>query len=148
MGLYEENELVRGSHENKAIPLANDSDAGVTLLAIKKNSILNDVIVMQDGVEAFNYLFGKDRYSRRDINRQPKLILLDLRMPKMDGIEVLHRIRADPRMTNLPVVVLTSSKEDMDQVTSYQLGANTYIIKPVEFAGLVDAYRQLELCWL
>ena len=101
----------------------SDDDVTLTLLAIKKNNILNKVIVVQDGLEAIDYLFGKGKYSGRDTNQQPEIILLDLRMPKMDGIEVLHRIRADPRTKHLPVVVLTSSKEDIDRVESYQLGA-------------------------
>jgi two-component system, response regulator len=136
--------------KNKVILVVDDNDDDVTLTlhAIKKNNILNDVIVVQDGVEALDYLFGKGKYSGRDINDKPELILLDLRMPKIDGIEVLHRIRADHRTTNLPVVVLTSSKEDIDRVESYQLGANSYIQKPVAFDGLVAAVQQLKLCWL
>jgi two-component system, response regulator len=136
--------------ENKVILLVEDSDDDVVLtrLAIKKNNILNEVIVVKDGLEAIDYLLGKGTYSGRDINRQPELILLDLRMPKMDGIEVLHRIHADPRTTHLPVVVLTSSKEDIDRVKSYQLGANSYVQKPVDFDGLVAAVKQLKLCWL
>jgi len=136
--------------ENKVILLVEDSDDDVTLtrLAMKKNNILNDVIVVQNGLEAIDYLFGKGKYSGRDINQQPELILLDLRMPKMDGIEALHHIRADPRTTYLPVVILTSSKEDIDRVESYQLGANSYVQKPVDFDGLVAAVKQLKLCWL
>lgn len=136
--------------KGKVILLADDSDDDVTLtlFAIKKNNILNEVIVVQDGVEALDYLFGKGDYSGRDIKQQPELILLDLKMPKMDGLQVLHRIRADPRTTNLPVVVLTSSREDIDRVESYQLGANGYIQKPVEFEGLVEAVKKLKLCWL
>ncbi len=136
--------------KNKVILLVEDRDDDVTLtqLAIKKNNILNEVIVVQDGVEALDYLFGNGKYSGRDINQKPEIILLDLRMPKMDGIEVLHRIRADHRMTHLPVVVLTSSKEDMDRVESYQLDVNGYIQKTVDFDGLVEAVKQLKLCWL
>ena len=136
--------------ENKVILLVEDSDddAILTCLAIKKNNILNDIVVVKDGLEAIDYLFGKGKYSGRDIRQKPELILLDLKMPKMDGIEVLHRIRADQTMTHLPVVVLTSSKEDIDRVESYQLGANSYIQKPVDFDGLVAAVKQLKLCWL
>jgi len=136
--------------ENRIILLVEDSDddATLTLHAIKKNNILNDVIVAKDGEEALDYLFGKGKYTGRDINQKPELVLLDLRMPKMDGTEVLHRIRADHRTTDLPVVVLTSSKEDRDRVESYQLGVNSYIQKPVGFDGLVEAVKQLKLCWL
>jgi len=136
--------------ENKVILLVEDCDDDVTLtrIAIKKNNVLNEVIVVQNGLEAIEYLFGKGKYSGRDINQQPELILLDLRMPKMDGIEVLHRIRADQRTTHLPVVVLTSSKEDIDRVESYQLGVNSYLQKPVNFEGLVEAVKQLKLCWM
>jgi CheY-like chemotaxis protein len=136
--------------ENRIILLVEDSDddATLTLHAIKKNNILNNVIVVKDGEEALDYLFGKGKYAGRDINQKPELVLLDLRMPKMDGIEVLHRIRANHRTTDLPVVVLTSSKEDMDRVESYQLGVNSYIQKPVGFDGLVEAVKQLKLCWL
>ncbi|HUL01219.1 MAG TPA: response regulator [Nitrospirota bacterium] len=136
--------------ENKVILLVEDCDDDVTLtrIAIKKNNVLNEVIVVQNGLEAIEYLFGKGKYSGRDINQQPELILLDLRMPKMDGIEVLHRIRSDQRTTHLPVVVLTSSKEDIDRVESYQLGVNSYLQKPVNFEGLVEAVKQLKLCWM
>ncbi len=136
--------------ENRIILLVedNDDDVVLTLHAIKKNNILNDVIVAEDGEEALDYLFGKGKYAGRGINQMPEIVLLGLRMPKMDGIEVLHRIRADPRTTDLPVVVLTSSTEDKDRVESYQLGVNSYIQKPVGFDGLVEAVKQLKLCWL
>ena len=136
--------------ENKIILLVEDNvdDVTLTLRAIKKNNILNQVKVVTDGVEALEYLFGTGKYADRDVSQQPELILLDLRMPKIDGIEVLHRIRADHRTRHLPVVVLTSSEADKDRVESYQLGANSYVSKPVDFEGIVEAVRQLKLCWL
>jgi CheY-like chemotaxis protein len=135
---------------NKVILLVDDNsdDVLLTLRALKKNKILNEVVVARDGVEALDYLFGIGKYTGRDINQLPQVVLLDLRMPKMEGIEVLHRIRADERMKHLPVVILTSSREEIDRVESFQLGANSYIMKPVDFRGFVEAVKQLNLCWL
>jgi CheY-like chemotaxis protein len=136
--------------KNKVILLAedNEDDVILTQLAIRKNNIYNEVVVVRDGEEALDYLFGAGKYSGRDARQRPVLMLLDLRMPKRDGIEVLHRIRADPETRTLPVVVLTSSNEDKDRVESYQLGANSYIQKPVEFDGFVEAVKELKLSWL
>ena len=136
--------------KRKVILLAEDNkdDVVLTVHAFKKNNILNEVVVAEDGSEALDYLFCTGKYAGRDINQRPELILLDLRMPKIDGIEVLHRLRADHRTKDLPVVVLTASDEDRDRVESYQLGANSYIRKPVDFDGFVDAVRELKLCWL
>ena len=118
--------------ENKVILLVEDNpdDVELTLHAFKKSKVLNKVIVVQDGAEALDYLFGTGNYAGRDINQLPQVVLLDLRMPKIDGIEVLHRIRADERLKRLPIVVLTSSQEDKDRIESYQLGANSYMINP------------------
>jgi CheY-like chemotaxis protein len=126
----------------------NPDDVKLTLRALKKSNILNEVIVAQDGVEALNYLFGTGKYEGRDTRIMPQMILLDLKMPRMDGLEVLHRIREDERTKILPVVILTTSSEDKDRVESYKLGANSYVRKPVDFNQFVEAVRQLGLYWL
>jgi two-component system response regulator len=135
---------------NKNILLVEDNpdDVALTLRAFKKNNIANEVIVVGDGREALDYLFGAGKYKDRDMKRVPAVILLDLKLPKIDGLEVLQRIRADTRTKLLPVVILTSSKEDQDILGSYKLGANSYIRKPVDFNKFVDAVRQLELYWM
>ena len=136
--------------KSKVILLAEDNpdDVKLTLRALKKSNILNEVAVAQDGVEALDYLFGTGKYAGRDTRVVPQLILLDLKMPKMDGLEVLQRLRNDERTKLLPVVVLTTSSEDKDRIESYKLGANSYIRKPVNFDQFVDAVRQLGLYWL
>lgn len=126
----------------------NPDDVQLTLRALKKSNIMNDIIVAQDGVEALDYLFGTGKFSGRDMSLMPQLILLDLKMPKMDGLEVLLRIRADERTKLLPVVVLTTSSEDKDRVESYKLGANSYVRKPVDFNQFAEAVNQLGLYWL
>jgi two-component system, response regulator len=136
--------------KNKIILLAEDNpdDVKLTLRALKKSNILNEVVVAEDGVEALDYLFGTGNHAGRDTRVLPKLMLLDLKMPKMDGLEVLQRIRGDERTKLLPVVVLTTSSEDKDRVESYKLGANSYVRKPVNFDQFVEAVRQLGLYWL
>ncbi len=136
--------------KTKIILLAEDNsdDVQLTLRALKKSNILNEVVVAQDGVEALDYLSGTGKYAGRDTNILPQVILLDLKMPKMDGLEVLHRIRGNERTKLLPVVVLTTSSEDRDRVESYKLGANSYIRKPVDFNQFAEAVRQLGLYWL
>jgi len=126
----------------------NPDDVKLTMRALKKSNILNEIIVAQDGVEALDYLFGTGKYDGRDTNIKPQVILLDLKMPKMDGIEVLRRIRADERTQPLPVVVLTTSSEDRDKIESYKLGANSYVRKPVDFSQFAEAVQQLGLYWL
>ena len=126
----------------------NPDDEALTIRALKRNNITNDVIVARDGVEALDYLFGTGSHSGRDVNDLPKLVLLDLKLPRADGLEVLGRIRADDRTKRLPVVVLTSSKEEQDLTDSYNLGANSYIQKPVDFTQFTEAVRQLGLYWL
>jgi CheY-like chemotaxis protein len=135
---------------NKVILLADDNpdDVKLTQRALKKNNILNEVVVVQDGVEALDYLFGTGAYQGRETNIKPQLILLDLKMPRMDGLEVLQRIRADERTRLLPVVILTTSSEDKDKIESYNLGANSYIRKPVDFDQFTVAVQQLGLYWL
>jgi two-component system, response regulator len=135
---------------NKIILLAEDNpdDVKLTLRALKKSNILNEVVIAEDGVEALDYLFGTGKFAGRDTSVKPQLVLLDLKMPRLDGLEVLQRIRADERTALLPVVVLTTSSEDRDRIESYKLGANSYIRKPVDFNQFVDAVQQLGLYWL
>lgn len=137
-------------HADKTILLVEDNpdDEALTLRALKKNNILNDVVVARDGAEALDYLFGTGAYEDRDTRAQPQLVLLDLKLPKIDGLEVLQRLRSDERTRLLPVVILTTSKEDRDVVASYTLGANSYIRKPVDFDEFMEAVRQLGLYWL
>ncbi len=126
----------------------NPDDEMLTIRALKKNNILNEVVVARDGVQALDFLFGEGEHTGRDISNQPQVILLDLKLPKIDGLEVLKRIRADERTKLLPVVVLTTSNEQRDMVSSYELGANSYIRKPVDFDQFMDAVKQLGLYWL
>jgi len=136
--------------ENKIILLVEDNpdDEALTLRALEKNNILNEVMVAHDGVEALDYLFGEGSYSGRDTSVMPELVLLDLKLPKIDGLEVLRRIRADKQTKLLPVVILTSSKEERDLIEGYSLGANSYIRKPVDFVQFGRAVQQLGLYWL
>jgi len=119
----------------------------LTLRALRTHRVANEVVV-EDGVEALEYLLGEGKYAGRDLRDQPAVVLLDLKLPKVDGLEVLRRLRADDRTRLLPVVVLTSSKEEQDLVASYSLGANSYVRKPVDFEQFVEAVRQLGLYWL
>jgi len=136
--------------EEKIILLVEDNpdDVELTLRAFKKCNIANEVVVARDGVEALDYLFGTGAYAGRDLSVMPAVVLLDLKLPRIDGLEVLRRLRADERTRCLPVVVLTSSNEDQDVVNSYQLGANSYIRKPVDFIQFIEAARQLGIYWL
>ena len=136
--------------EDKIILLVEDNPDDVTLTerALKKSHILNRLVVTRDGAEALDYLFCTGAYSDRDTSIMPEVILLDLKLPKIDGLEVLKRIRSDKRTKILPVVILTSSKEENDLITGYTLGANSYIRKPVNFNQFVEAIRQLGLYWL
>src|SRR5271170_7474062 len=126
----------------------NPDDEALTVRALKKNNVTNELVVARDGVEALDYLFGTGAYAGRDTTVLPGLVLLDLKLPKLDGLEVLRRLRADERTRRLPVVVLTSSKEEQDLINSYNLGANSYIRKPVDFTQFTDAVKQLGLYWL
>lgn len=136
--------------KDKVILLVEDNpdDEALTLRALKKSNILNDVAVAHDGVEALDYLFGEGSYSDRDTSVMPQVVLLDLKLPKIDGLEVLRRVRADERTRLLPVVILTSSKEERDMIEGYKLGANSYIRKPVDFVQFGQAVQQLGLYWL
>ncbi|HEY8932356.1 MAG TPA: response regulator [Rariglobus sp.] len=126
----------------------NDDDVRLTRRALHKNNILNDMIVMRDGVEALAYLRAAVAPGATRAHGLPALILLDLKLPKMDGLEVLRELRADPRLRRQPVVILTSSKEEQDIIRSYDLGANSYIHKPVDFEQFSTAVNQLQLYWL
>jgi two-component system response regulator len=126
----------------------NPDDVQLTLRALRKSNIMNNVVVAKDGIEALDYLFGTGAYAGRDPQLLPQVMLLDLKMPKLDGLEVLQRVRADERTKLLPVVVLTTSNEDRDRVESYKLGANSYIRKPVDFTQFLAAVQQLGLYWL
>ncbi len=126
----------------------NPADVALTLRALKKANIANELIVAHDGVEALDYLFGTGQYSGRDTSVLPVVILLDLKLPKIDGIEVLKRLRTEPRTKLLPVVILTSSKEQTDVATCYEYNCNSYVRKPVDFNQFAEAVKQLGLYWL
>jgi two-component system, response regulator len=136
--------------ENVTILLVEDNpdDEALTLRALEKNNIGSKAYVVRDGVEALDFLFCTGRYADRDPHDMPKLILLDIKLPKMDGLEVLRHIRADKRTHLLPVVLLTSSKEEQDLVDGYKSGANSYIRKPVDFTQFIESVRQLGMYWL
>ena len=126
----------------------NPDDQELTMLAMQDSKIANEVVIARDGAEALEYLFGTGAYAGRDPLQTPQMVLLDLKLPKLDGLEVLRRIRADARTRLTPVVVLTTSREDRDLIESYSLGANSYIRKPVDFTQFSQAVRQLSLYWL
>jgi CheY-like chemotaxis protein len=136
--------------KEKHILLVEDDpdDVKLTLKALEKSRVANRVEVVWDGIEALDYLFGTGKFAGRGKIMMPQLILLDLKMPKMDGLEVLRRIRSDERTKLLPVVILTTSTEDRDRIESYKLGANSYIRKPVDFHQFADAVEHLGLYWL
>ena len=136
--------------KNKVILLVEDNprDEALTLRALEKSNVVNDVIVAHDGVEALDYFFGTGTHTGRETIVMPELILLDLKLPKVDGLEVLRKIRADERTRRLPVVVFTSSTEEEDMIKSYNLGANSYVRKPVDFEQFLEATKQLGLYWL
>ena len=136
--------------QDKIILLIEDNpdDAALTLRALEKNNIKNDVVVVHDGAEALDYLFATGSYAGRDLTIMPQLTLLDLKLPKVDGLEVLRQLRANERTRLLPVVILTSSNEEQDRVNGYGLGANSYVRKPIDFGQFIDAVRQLGLYWL
>lgn len=126
----------------------NPDDEALALRALKKNNVSSRVVVARDGAEALDYLYGEGTYAGRDAQAMPQLILLDLKLPKINGLEVLRRLRADERTKLLPVVILTSSKEQSDLIDSYGYGANSYVCKPVDFTRFSQAVQQLKLYWL
>jgi CheY-like chemotaxis protein len=135
---------------SKVILLVEDNpdDEALTLRALRKHNVTNQVVIARDGAEAIDWLFRTGQHANRDTNVTPQVILLDLKLPKVDGLEVLRRIRTDDRTKLLPVVILTSSKEEEDILNGYRLGANSYVRKPVDFVEFTDAVRQLGLFWL
>ena len=136
--------------EEKVILLVEDNadDEKLTLRALKKNNISNDVVVARNGAEALDYLFGTGTHSGRDTSLMPQVVLLDLKLPKIDGLEVLRKMRGNERTKLLPVVILTSSNEEQDRLSGYGFGANSYVRKPVDFNQFTEAVRQLGLYWL
>ena len=140
----------RGGMNDGVILLVEDNpdDELLAMRALRKNNVMNEVVVARNGVEALDYLFASGPYAGRDTSSMPRLILLDLKLPKVDGLEVLKRLRSDQRTRLLPVVILTSSKEREDMVEGYGLGANSYVRKPVNFEQFVKAVEQLKLYWL
>ena len=138
------------NNQEKVILLVEDNadDEALTIRALKKNNILNEVVVARDGAEALDYLFGTGAYAGRDLTAPPQVVLLDLKLPKISGLEVLKRIRDDARTRMQPVVILTSSTEEQDLAAGYGLGANSYIRKPVDFDHFSEAARQIGLYWL
>jgi len=126
----------------------NPEDVELTLRALKKRHLANKVVVVGDGAEALDFIFANGAYAKRDVDNGPKVILLDLKLPKVDGLEVLRRVKSDERTRVIPVVVLTSSKQERDLVESYRLGVNSYMVKPVDFDQFLDAVSELGLYWL
>jgi len=126
----------------------NPDDEELTLRALRKGKIANEIVVTRDGNEALEFVFGKGQYAGRNLERMPAVILLDLKLPKLSGLEVLKQLRSDHRTKLIPVVVLTSSSEDEDMLRSYQVGANSYVRKPVEFSSFANAVSQLGMYWL
>lgn len=134
----------------RVILLAEDNpdDEALTLRALRRANVTNRIVVVRDGAEVLDYLFGTGAWAGQPSNKLPQVVLLDLKLPKVDGLEVLRRIRTDPRTRLLPVVILTSSNEERDRIEGYRLGANSYVRKPVEFGQFADAVRALGLYWL
>lgn len=126
----------------------NEDDEELAMLAFQRCRVANEMAVVRDGQEALDYIFGTEANAGQDAKELPQLILLDLKLPKVEGLEVLRRLRSDPRTRRLPVVILTSSREEEDMITSYNLGANSYVRKPVEFARFAEAIHQLQMYWL
>ena len=126
----------------------NPDDEALTMRALKQSKLANEIVITRDGSEALEFMFGTGKYEGREVSHTPAVVLLDLKLPKLSGLEVLERLRADPRTKLVPVVVLTSSSEDEDMLRSYQLGANSYVRKPVVFGKFADAVSQLGLYWV
>lgn len=138
----------RANHKVILLVEDNPDDEALAIRALKRHHIGNEIVVARDGVEALDYLFCTGMYADRDITNKPSVILLDLKLPRIDGLEVLRRLREDARTKFLPVVVLTTSSEEADVLNSYSLGCNSYICKPVDFVQFSEAIRQLGMYWL
>jgi len=139
------------THEDEGVILLvedNPDDEALTLRALKKNNIRNEIVVAHDGEEALDFLLGSGPNSERDLTQMPSVVLLDLKLPKVDGLEVLRQMRAEENTKRIPVVILTSSNEERDRIESYGLGCNSYVRKPVDFNQFIEAVRQLGLYWL
>ena len=136
--------------QNHTILLVEDNpeDEALTLRALKKNNIGNEIVVVRDGAEALDYLFCRNTFANRDPEALPALILLDIKLPKIDGLEVLRRVRAEKRTQSLPIVLLSSSNERKDVIEGYKGGANSYVRKPIDFAQFIEAIQQLGFYWL
>lgn len=137
-------------HEEYDILIVEDNpnDAELMVRSLQKNHLANKLFVVADGAEALDFVFCRGQYAKRDLNRLPKVVFLDLKLPKVDGLEVLRKVKSNEQTKKLPVVIVTSSKEDPDIATAYDLGANSYIVKPVDFDNFVQSIRQLGLYWL
>lgn len=126
----------------------NKDDAGLTIRTLKKNNLGNNLVHLSNGAEALDFLFGEGKFTGRNISDRPKLVLLDLKMPKVNGLEVLKRIKSDDRTKMIPVVVMTSSREDKDIIESYKLGVNSYVVKPINFEGFAKAVAEVGMYWI
>ncbi|MFZ2054450.1 MAG: response regulator [Candidatus Aminicenantales bacterium] len=126
----------------------NPQDAEMMTRALKKHNLANRLHAVEDGAEALNFIFGRGKYEKRDLANSPKVVLLDLKLPKVDGLEVLRTLKRDDRTRTIPVVIVTSSRQDPDIMAAYNLGANSYVVKPVDFEAFADAMAQLGLYWL
>ena len=126
----------------------NPRDAELTLRALKKNNLANNVLIAEDGAEALDFFFCRGKYANRSVSNPPKVVLLDLKLPKVSGLEVLRAVKADKRTSHIPIVIVTSSKQEPDMATAYDLGANSYVVKPVDFDQFINAMSSLGLYWL
>ena len=140
--------MERETNRNILLVEDNPDDVVLTLRALKQHNIKNEIVVVRDGAEALDYLFATGTYSNRDTTTMPAVVILDLKLPNVGGLEVLQRMRADERTKLVPVVILTSSREEQDMINGYKFGANSYVRKPVDFTQFVEAARQLGLYWL
>jgi two-component system, response regulator len=126
----------------------NPRDAELTLRALKKNNLANSVLIAQDGAEALDFFFCRGKFSERSISNPPKVVLLDLKLPKVSGLEVLRAVKKDKRTSHIPIVIVTSSRQEPDMIEAYELGANSYVVKPVDFDQFISAMSSLGLYWL